>query len=103
MTRIIHRCDDSPARIGARLPPPLPPASARGYFAQDAADRCGKLFQRQRELLVLRCKGLTYEEAAIAMGISRHTVYESMQVIYKKLDVNCAVEAAVLAAKAGLV
>lgn len=102
MTRIIHRCDDTRAKLSVPVLPQQPPACARGYWAQDAADRCDKLFPRQLETLTLLSKGLTNREIAAAMGISVYTVRETLQVVYKKLDVSCMVEAAVLAAKAGI-
>ena len=99
-TGVIHRCGDRPARQAAAAP--APPA-ARGYFAQDAADRCATLTERERDALVLLSKGIENQEAAEILGCRPDTARDYRKAIYRKLDVDSAVEAAVLAAKAGLV
>jgi DNA-binding NarL/FixJ family response regulator len=102
MTSLVHRCTDKPARLSVPAPArPSQPTAVHDYFAQDAADRCAKLFPRQREVLVLIGKGLDHHEIGAAMGISFHTVCEHRTSIYRALGVNGAVEAAVLATKAG--
>lgn len=104
MTGLVHRCADKPARLSVAAPArPTQPDAARGYFAQDAADRCEALARRQREVLVLLSKGFGNREIAAALGISPNVVREHKQAVYKVLEVCGAVEAAVLAAKAGLV
>jgi DNA-binding NarL/FixJ family response regulator len=104
MTSIIHRCMDKPARLSVPVPRPAEKLSPAGtYFALDAHDRCARLHPRQREVLTLLSKGLDQNEIATAMGISVNTVREHRQDVFKALEVNSSVEAAVLAAKAGLV
>lgn len=98
MTSLIHICSDSHPRMMAS-----PPAGAIGYFAQDAADRCARLRPRQREVLVLMCKSLDQNEIAAALGISVNTAREHKAAMYRALEVHSAIEAAILAAKAGLV
>ena len=52
---------------------------------------------------MLLSKGFGNSEIAAALGISPNVVREHKQAVYKVLEVCGAVEAAVLAAKAGLV
>ena len=106
MTSVIHRCMDKPARLSVPVPVPRPAQYAiasSSYFSLDAHDRCAALPARQRETLLLMSKGLDQHGIAAAMDISVHTVREYKQRVLKALEVNSAVEAAVLAAKAGLV
>lgn len=51
------------------------------------------LTPRETELLQLFAKGLTYRDAAEALGISRHTVGDHMKSIYRKLAVHSRSEA----------
>ena len=95
MTNLIHRCSDSPPR--------QPPPPARGYFAQDAAERCARLTPRQREVLTLLCQGMRQQPIADLLGISVDVVHEHHKKLYATLDVRTGAEAAVLAAKAGIV
>lgn len=83
-------------------PPPKNKAADLSFFVQDAADRCGRLHKRQKEILVLIGKNLDQQEISTHLGISVNTVRECKQVIYQKLEVNSAIEAVVLATKAGL-
>ncbi len=71
--------------------------------SRSAAEICGRLSPRQREVLMLSCKGLTTRQVADMLHISGTTVEEHKYAIYKKMDVHTMVEAAVIAAKAGLV
>jgi DNA-binding CsgD family transcriptional regulator len=48
---------------------------------------------RQREILRLFARGLTYDEAAQALGISTNTVRHHVRALYRKLDVSSKVEA----------
>ncbi len=48
---------------------------------------------RERELIQMLSRGLTYAETAHAMGISPHTVADYIKTIYRKLDVNSKNEA----------
>ena len=99
MTNLVHRCGDKPARSAVPIAKPAPlEILVSGY----AHDLCARLHPRQRELLTLLSKGLDQRQIADAMGISVHTAREHRQRVYLLLEVNSAVEAAVLAAKAGL-
>lgn len=61
------------------------------------------LTPRETEALVLYSKGFTIVEVAGRMGIKHYTANDHLKQIYKKLDVDSRAEAAVIAAKAGLV
>ena len=73
------------------------------YFAQDAADLCSSLTPRQRDVLILSSKGLTRKGIAKALCLSNSTADTYLRETFKKLNVNSSQEAAVIAAKAGLV
>ncbi len=57
----------------------------------------------QRETLVLCAKGRTDKEIGLVLGCSHRTIEHRMGVIRQKLGVDTRVEAAVWAAKQGLV
>ena len=61
------------------------------------------LTARELELLTLFSKGLTYREAARALGISPHTVGDHVKSIYRKLDVTSRGEAVFEATQSGLI
>lgn len=61
------------------------------------------LTPRETEVLRLTAKGLTLNEVATALGISRHTVSGYLKDIYRKLSVGTRAEAALEAARRGLV
>lgn len=62
-----------------------------------------KLTPRQREILVLLARGNTLKVTARALYIEPSTVATHIKRIFRALNVNTTVQAAVLAAKAGLV
>lgn len=61
------------------------------------------LTPREREVLILVCKGFHSPEIRDLIGIERHTVNDHIKAIYRKLNVSTRPEAAVIAAKAGWV
>lgn len=61
------------------------------------------LTPRETEVLRLTAKGLTLNEVAEALGLSRHTVSGYLKDIYRKLSVGTRAEAALEAARRGLV
>lgn len=61
------------------------------------------LNNREREALIFLSKGLTLQQTADTMSVGLQTVMTFRKGIYRKLQVETACEAAVLAAKAGLV
>ena len=89
--------------------PPLSPAIARrllSSFAEPPAQTLPELEQltaREREVLVLLSKGCRLPELAERLQISRHTVSDHLKSIYRKLNVNSRAEAALEAARLGLV
>lgn len=85
---------------------PLSPALARHLFRLVA----GPVSQSdveltERETDTLRCigRGLSYEQTAIAMGISLSTVQSHVRNLYRKLDVNSQTQAALKARDRGLI
>lgn len=87
--------------------PPLSPAIAqrllRSFQAQPGDEPAGALTPREREVLVLVSKGCRLPELAEHLQISRHTVAHYLKSIYRKLNVNSRAEAALQAARMGLV
>ena len=95
--------------------PPLSPPIARrvlGYFAQAESRRSTivqrleeevKLTDRETEVLQRVAKGFTLPEIAQQFGLSRHTVGDYIKQIYRKLNVSSRAEAALEAARRGLV
>jgi DNA-binding NarL/FixJ family response regulator len=62
-------------------------------FQRAPADSASAPTPRERELIQMIARGLTYAEAAQAMGLSVHTVADYIKAIYRKLDVNSKNEA----------
>ncbi|MDP3619183.1 MAG: response regulator transcription factor [Ramlibacter sp.] len=95
--------------------PPLSPPIARrvlGHFA-GAGQRHIRLVQqfedevrltdRETEVLQRVAKGYTMPEIAQQFGLSRHTIADYIKQIYRKLNVSSRAEAALEAARRGLV
>lgn len=88
--------------------PPLSPAIAQRLLrvfnapAEPHPD-LQPLTAREREVLVLLSKGCRLPELAERLRISRHTVADHLKSIYRKLNVNSRAEAALEAARLGLV
>jgi DNA-binding NarL/FixJ family response regulator len=61
------------------------------------------LTPRENEVLTYLSKGFTIREISDLLGIRWFTVNDHIKSIYRKLDVSSRAEAAVLAAKQGLV
>ena len=78
-------------------------AMAADWLVKDAKAKVALLGERQRECLIYISKGLTLQETADAMGIGFQTVMTTRKIVYQKLGVERACEAAVMAAKAGIV
>ena len=70
---------------------------------QACSEAVNRLSAREREILVLLCKGLTCEAAGNLMGVKASTAASFRVSLYKKLNVGSAAQAAVIAAKAGVV
>ncbi|MDO5625610.1 MAG: response regulator transcription factor [Pseudomonadota bacterium] len=101
-------------RVG-RGEPSLSPAIARrvlGYFSS-GGPRGFELIRfdphevalnpRETEILQRVAKGFTLPEIAGQLGLSRHTVADYVKQIYRKLNVSSRAEAALEAARRGLV
>lgn len=61
------------------------------------------LSERQRDVLILVGKGLSNKEVGNLLCVSTYGVNDILREVFRKLEVNTRVEAAVIAAKAGLV
>lgn len=95
--------------------PPLSPPIARrvlGYFAEATGRRRAtvkkledavRLTERETEVLQRVAKGFTLQEIAQQFGLSRHTVGDHIKQVYRKLNVSSRAEAALEAARRGLV
>ena len=87
--------------------PPLSASVARRllqhFHPLPVADDEPPLTPRETEVLRLTAKGLTLAEVAEALGISRHTVSGYLKDVYRKLSVGTRAEAALEAARRGLV
>ncbi|MFD1710119.1 response regulator transcription factor [Ottowia sp. GY511] len=94
--------------------PPLSPSVARRvlrFFAEDAGAALlpspspddVALNARESEILQRVAKGFTLPEIAGQLGLSRHTVADYVKQIYRKLNVSSRAEAALEAARRGLV
>lgn len=75
---------------------------AQQAAALDAADELSPLTPREREALILLCKGQDHREVARAIGVSQKTVGNMAMRIRQKTDLSI-IEAAVLATRAGWV
>lgn len=77
----------------------------RGPYSESPAERAPLqsplLSPRERELLVLIAKGLTYRECGALLGVSINTVRTHIRSIYEKLHASNKAEAVMLAMKEG--
>lgn len=83
---------------------PLSPQVAR-HLLERVRQQPGETFgitARELEVLRLLCHGHTYAGIAGALGISEGTVQTHVKSIYRKMDVASKAEAAMLAARSGL-
>lgn len=76
-------------------------ASAPDVPAEAAA--YSRLTPRERDLLVLLAKGLSYPDAARVLGVGLGTVQGYVKSVYAKLEVASKAEAAIVASRLGLV
>ena len=88
--------------------PPLSPSIARRLLRHFqpvpiATEDEAPLTPRETDVLRLTAKGLTLQEVADALVLSRHTVSGYLKDIYRKLSVGTRAEAALEAARRGLV
>jgi len=104
--------DDSDQSIAAAIADvmagnyPLSPALARHLFRLVSGPAVlSDVALTERETDTLRCigRGLSYEQTAMAMGISLSTVQSHVRNLYRKLDVNSQLQAAMKARDRGLI
>lgn len=104
--------DQPPEALAAMLQgiaagqPPLSPSIARRlllHFRPPAPEPdAPALTPRETEVLRLTAKGMTVQEVADLLGLSRHTAGGYLKDIYRKLSVSTRAEAALEAARRGL-
>ena len=90
--------------------PPLSASIARRLLRMFGAEPAEKgepvetrLTPRERETLSLIAKGYKIAEVATCLRVSHHTAHEFIKSIYRKLKINSRAEAAMEAARLGLV
>lgn len=69
----------------------------------DALQRCATLDPLERDVLIFSSKGLNCKEVGALMARGHKWVEKVKTEMFVKLDVSTTVEAAVIAAKAGIV
>jgi DNA-binding CsgD family transcriptional regulator len=69
----------------------------------DAMQRAVKLTARESDVLWLLARGCTYSQAALALGVSRHTIATHIKSAYAKLDVHSAAAAVMRAIELRLI
>jgi DNA-binding NarL/FixJ family response regulator len=101
-------------RITQGEPPLSPPIARRvlGHFAQTSGRQAAlaqqlqdeaRLTERESEVLQRVAKGFTLAEIAQQFGLTRNTVAAHVKNVYRKLNVTSRAEAALEAARRGLV
>lgn len=86
--------------------PPLSPSIARRllrHFRAAPAPAAASLSPRETDVLSLVGRGLTRKEIASVLEISPHTTHQHIKAVYRKLSVSSRAEAAIEAARRGLV
>jgi DNA-binding NarL/FixJ family response regulator len=87
--------------------PPLSPAIARRILEHFQQDRppadAGDLSEREREVLALVAKGYSRGEVAGMLGITANTAAGYLKNVYRKLNISSRAEAALEAARRGLI
>lgn len=86
---------------------PLSPGAAQHvtrYFSgqKKIEDRAAHLTDKEREVLVLIAGGSNLDAAAEKLEVSRNTIHTHVKRIYDKLGINSRAEAALIAARLGL-
>ncbi|MES1944627.1 LuxR family two component transcriptional regulator [Salinisphaera sp. PC39] len=87
--------------------PPLSPIIARRllkvFEPEPEHEQADSLSPRERETLVLIAKGYRLNEVADCLGVTRNTAAGYIKSVYRKLQVSSRAEAALAAARMGLV
>jgi DNA-binding NarL/FixJ family response regulator len=78
-------------------------SGAAGGVSEEDEQRVDALTNRERDVLKLLARGLSYAEVASVLGIGTGTVQVHVRHLYAKLEVASKAEAAALAAKLGWV
>ncbi len=86
-----------------RFSGPVPHSGVLSGIPTDTHKDTAALTVREREALLLVVQGLSYQQVADAMGITRHTATSHIRNIYRKLEVRSRSEAVYEALSRGLV
>ena len=73
------------------------------WFQDEARQLMRRLNRPERDVILLLAKGLSIREVGDFLDMPMNTAADHRRNSFRKLEVNSAVEAAVLATKAGLV
>ncbi|MBK8013146.1 MAG: response regulator transcription factor [Deltaproteobacteria bacterium] len=99
--------DDSPdassSPAGARGPSNLGGPAGKDARAASASSNGISLTNRELEILQIVAKGLSNQEAARVIGLSRATIRTHLEHVYEKLDVSNRVEAVAEGIRQGLI
>lgn len=86
--------------------PPLSPVIARRLlqtFTPNNQEEPDSLTPRERETLTLIAKGFRLPEVSTHLGVTRNTAASYVKSVYRKLEISSRAEAALAAARMGLV
>jgi RNA polymerase sigma factor (sigma-70 family) len=64
--------------------------------ARSISDRLAALSERQREVVILVCRGLSNRLIADTLGVSEGTIKGHLHTIFEKLDVQSRIELMIL-------
>lgn len=111
LLRLVQKRSPSrvPSNAGAVMPPTatsVPPGGAAGADASGNDDDEGGgsvLTDRELEILQIIAKGLSNNEAAKVLGLSKATIRTHLEHIYEKLDVTNRVEAVTEGIRQGII
>lgn len=83
--------------------PALSPSIAYRILQSFVPERHDDLTDRETQILILISQGLRLKDVAVELSISVHTVGDHVKNIYRKLEIKNRAEAAVVAARRGLI
>lgn len=89
--------------IGNPPPAPAPAGPGENIGRQPGASGNGVLTDRELEILQIIAKGLSNNEAAKVLGLSKATIRTHLEHIYEKLDVTNRVEAVTEGIRQGII
>ena len=87
--------------VGGMLRPPMRPISSENTHKFDPERPRPSLTLREKSVLRLVCDGLTNQEIATKLTVSRETIKSELKRIFRKIGVANRTQAAVLLVKQG--